>query len=388
MSVYLSPWSLDKLLGLWYRATSGPAVARVCRPRERCFVVSEEPPLLPQRQRTRYCVYALVKRGRPSLQAASLLKKALRTIATGKPLLFGFKDTEATTLQYVCISCRRDTEHPLFLRLGEGSLWARLVGYVKKCREQPPLGNKFWIILEPLSTVEETMDRISKLKGKLLPNYYGYQRFGTRRPNTHLLGLALLARDPVSYLDEFLDSPYPDESSENKLCRLRRWRGCDSALYESFLARKAHSLRDHVAGLSRKILSLYASALQAYLFNLYLSLRIEKGYELSEPIKGERGKTSPPLALVPGIGYRLGIDGEARRILEYVIESVGINRNALEKPFPVIGKVRPYWRPVALLPRHLGAKKLGNRIVLSFELGPGEYATIVLRELVKIPDGL
>ena len=388
MDIYLSPWSLDRLLGLWYRATSGSAVARICRPRERCFIVGEEPPILPQRQRARYCVYALVKRGRPSLQAISLLKRALRTIAMGKPLFFGLKDTEATTLQYVCVPCRRDAEHPVFLRLGEGSVTARLVGYSENCREQPPLGNKFWIILEPLGNIEETVERISKLGGKMLPNYYGYQRFGTRRPNTHLLGLALLSRDPVSYLDELLDSPYPDESGGNKLCRLRRWRGCSSALYESLLARKARSLRDYVAGLSRKILSLYASALQAYLFNLYLSLRIEKGYELDKPIKGERGKTSPPLALVPGIGYRLGIEGEARGILEYVIEHVGLSENALEKPFPVIGRVKPYWRPVALTPKHLGARILGDRVVLSFELGPGEYATIVLRELVKIPDGL
>ena len=388
MDTYLSPWSLDRLLGLWYRATSGPAVARICRPRERCFIVSEEPPILPRRQRARYCVYALVKRGKPSLQAISLLKRALQTIATGKPLFFGLKDTEATTLQYVCVPCRYNAEHPAFLRLGEGSVTARLVGYSEKCREQPPLGNKFWIILEPLSNTEETVERINKLKGKMLPNYYGYQRFGTRRPNTHLLGLALLARDPVSYLSELLDSPYPDESGGNKLCRLRRWRGCDSALYEALLARKARSLRGHVAGLSRKILSLYASALQAYLFNLYLSLRIEKGYELDKPIKGERGKTSPPLALVPGIGYRLGIDGEARRILEYVIEHVGLSKNALEKPFPVIGRVKPHWRPVALTPKHLGARVLGNKVVLSFELGPGEYATIILRELVKIPDGL
>lgn len=388
MDTYLSPWSLDRLLGLWYRATSGPAVARICRPRERCFIVSEEPPILPRRQRARYCVYALVKRGKPSLQAISLLKRALQTIATGKPLFFGLKDTEATTLQYVCVPCRYSAEHPAFLRLGEGSVTARLVGYSEKCREQPPLGNKFWIILEPLSNTEETVERINKLKGKMLPNYYGYQRFGTRRPNTHLLGLALLARDPVSYLSELLDSPYPDESGGNKLCRLRRWRGCDSALYEALLARKARSLRGHVAGLSRKILSLYASALQAYLFNLYLSLRIEKGYELDKPIKGERGKTSPPLALVPGIGYRLGIDGEARRILEYVIEHVGLSKNALEKPFPVIGRVKPHWRPVALTPKHLGARVLGNKVVLSFELGPGEYATIILRELVKIPDGL
>ncbi len=388
MGTYLSPWSLDRLLGLWYRVTNGPAVARICRPRERCFIVSEKPPILPRRQQAWYCVYTLVKRGKSSLQAVSLLRRALRTIATGKPLFFGLKDTEATTLQYVCIPCRHDAEHPLFLRLGEGSVLARLVGYNEECKEQAPLGNRFWIILEPLGSIRETVERINKLKEKMLPNYYGYQRFGTRRPNTHLLGLALLERDPISYLDELLDSPYPDESSGNKLCRLRRWRGCDSTLYESLLARKVRSLRDYVAGLPRKILSLYASALQAYLFNLYLSLRIEKGYELDKPIKGERGKTSPPLALVPGIGYRLGIDGEARRILEYVIEHIGLSKNALEKPFPVIGRVKPYWRPVALTPKHLGARVLGNKVVLSFELGPGEYATIVLRELVKIPDGL
>ncbi len=388
MDIYLSPWSLDRLLSLRYRVTSGPAVARICRPRERCFIVSEEPPIPPQRQRARYCVYALLKRGKPSLQAVSSLRKALQTIATGRPVFFGLKDAEATTLQYVCIPCQRDTEHPLFLRLGDGSVLARLVGYSEKCREQSPLGNKFWIILEPLDSIEEIMKRINNLKGKLLPNYYGYQRFGTRRPNTHLLGLALLVRDPVSYLNEFLDSLYPDESSKNKLCRLRRWRDCDSALYESLLARRARSLRDYVAGLSRKILSLYASALQAYLFNLYLSLRIEEGYELDEPIKGERGKRSTPLALVPGIGYRIGIDGEARRILEYAIESIGLSRNALEKPLPVIGNVKPYWRPVALLPKHLSIRIIGNRVVLSFGLGPGEYATIVLRELVKIPDWL
>ena len=387
MSLYPSPWSLDRLLGLRYRVTSGHEVARVCQPRESCFIVGEEPPIT-IRAKGRYCVYVLVKKGKPTLQAISVLEKKLLGRRHGRAVFFGLKDTDATTLQYVCAPCQpgssQGREGPI--RLGEGA-WARLVGYTDHCRSTPPEGNRFWIILEPLREVDDVLARLAELGSKLLPNYYGYQRFGTRRPNTHLLGLSLIKRDYATYLGELLGSPYPDESTDNQLCRLRAWRGCESGLYESMLSARAESVNDFVTKLPYKIVSLYVSALQAYIFNLYLSKRIELGYRLSERIKGERGN-STPLAPVPGLGYRIGVSGEARQILRDVLESIGLSEEDIRRPVPRIKRVKPFWRPIAFRIDSIRAKKIGDRVVVFFRLGYGMYATTVLRELVKIPDGL
>ncbi|BEP17990.1 tRNA pseudouridine(13) synthase TruD [Pyrofollis japonicus] len=383
-----SPWSLDYLLGLKYIVLDGKPVARIARPRERSFIVREIAPSFFLRDEGSFCVYLVAKRGLSTHAAVAMLAKALRNHIRGRPRFFGLKDTDATATQYVCIPCKGDPPRHVNLR----NIWARLIGRTDVCKERPPEGNRFWIILEPLNSPDKIVEKIIDLREKLLPNYYGYQRFGTRRPNTHLLGIALLLGNYVDYADEMINSPYPDEDPESIRCRLVGWspEACiGSKLYEFTVASESRCLSDLVKKLPKGIYSVYFSALQAFIYNLYLSKRIEKGVGINEKLSGERIIGNRVYAPVPGIGYKIGVEGEARQLLRSVLDDIGLSEEEISKPLHKSMRSRPYWRPVYMKPEGLQARKLADgKVLIEFSLEHGMYATIVLRELVKIPDGL
>ncbi|BES82790.1 tRNA pseudouridine(13) synthase TruD [Pyrodictium abyssi] len=378
---------LDLLLGLEYRLRCGRPPACVARPRERSFIVAELPELTLE-PGGRYCVYALAKRGLPSLDAARLLARRLG-VNPRQASIAGLKDTEATTLQYICLPCPR--EPPAIVAV-PGRLWARLVGRASRCPRRGVLrGNRFTIVLEPVSaSCREVVEAAEALRGAKLPAYYGYQRFGTRRPNTHLQGLALLRGDLAWYARELLGSPYPDESPATARCRASLWRSeeCQgSRLYEATVARRAASPADLPALLPRGVAEIQLAALQAYIFNRYLSLRLARGHSLDEKLPGERLVGGRPHAPVPGIGYRLGTGGEAAELLEEALEPLGIGLEDLAEPPPGLPRLRPYWRPVYTVPEGLEARIIpGCRVAIAFSLEKGMYATLVLRELAEPPE--
>lgn len=356
----------------------------MAKPRERSFIVAEEPELALE-PRGRYCVYLLAKRGLPSGAAARLLARLIGAPAEAA-MIAGLKDTEATTLQYACLPCPRD---PPVLVTVPGRLWARLLGRASRCPRRGVLrGNRFTIVLEPLGSCRELEEALESLRAARLPAYYGYQRFGTRRPDTHLQGLALLRGDQAAYARELLASPYPDESPAARRCRRSLWRapGCSgSRLYEARAAgAKGPGWLRHLV--PRQVLELQLAALQAYIFNRYLSLRISMGHSLGEKLPGERLLGGRPYAPVPGIGYRLGTGGAARELLEEAIGSIGLSPEDLAKPPPGLPRLRPYWRPVYTTPQGLAAARLpGCRLAVRFSLERGMYATLLLRELAEPP---
>ncbi|OWJ54890.1 tRNA pseudouridine(13) synthase TruD [Pyrodictium delaneyi] len=387
MSLCRSNNLLDLLIAMEYRLLCTGPVACIARPRERSFVVAELPELTIEED-GRYCVYVLAKRGLPSLDAARLLARMLGANPRSVNIA-GLKDTGATTVQYACLPCPRE---PRELVTVPGRLWARLVGRTNRCPRRGVLkGNQFTIVLEPVSaTPQEVMEAARGLARAKLPAYYGYQRFGTRRPNTHLQGLALLRGDLALYARELLGNPYPDEGPETARCRATLWRGrgcSESRLYEARVARDAASPGDLARLLPRGVLELQLAALQAYVFNRYLSLRIAHGYSLEERLPGERQVEGRPYAPVPGIGYRLGTGGKAAELLEEALEPLGISLETLAEPPPGLPRLRPYWRPVYTVPEGLRARILPDgRVALSFTLEKGMYATLVLRELAEPPE--
>ncbi|HID40880.1 MAG TPA: tRNA pseudouridine(13) synthase TruD, partial [Pyrodictium sp.] len=192
------------------------------------------------------------------------------------------------------------------------------------------------------------------------------------------------------YVRELLGNPYPDESPETARCRATLWRsrGCsESRLYEARVARDAASPGDFARLLPRGVLELQLAALQAYVFNRYLSLRIAHGYSLEERLPGERQVEGRPYAPVPGIGYRLGTGGKAAELLEEALEPLGISLETLAEPPSGLPRLRPYWRPVYTIPKGLRARILPDgQVALSFTLEKGMYATLVLRELAEPPE--
>ncbi len=376
MRLCSSPDPLDKLLAMDYRVRCGPPLARIARPRERSFIVLEEHSL-PARITGGACLYLVAKRGLSTAEAAARLSRLLG----GQARYLGLKDAEATTVQLVCIEpCPGGA--PQFIRLP--GLWARLLQRSPRCPgRRSLLGNKFTIILEPLGGAPERIcEELKRAAEAGLPAYYAYQRFGTRRPSTGHAALAALAA-AHRFLWELLDYDYPDEMPETRRCRRTLWRSeACSGGYEAQLApRPGRLLPRSIPGF---VASIHSSALQALVFNAYLSERLRRGYDLWEPVPGERRGAGAPLAPVPGVGYRLRIGGEAAKILGEALTRLGLDEEMLEKPPPLLEKRRPYWRPVAVKPRRLACRVTGGMVVVGFSLDTGMYATLLLREVTGV----
>jgi tRNA pseudouridine13 synthase len=376
---------LDIHVGMMYRVTR-PGGCKAClpAPRERSFIVVEDHGLEISGSGG-YCAYILAKRGLSSHDAARLLAKLLGA-RPGSVKLLGLKDAEATTVQLAILPCGRDM--PAHVRV-EGRLWARFAGRVEELPRPGRLrGNSFTILVSPVGcTASRLAEKVEELAGGLLPAYYSYQRFGSRRPNSHLVGLMLLRGDLRGAWEEIVAKLYPDESPQARLCRAARWvlDGCRMPwAYEPLIAEKpAERLLDIMP---RPLAEIFSSAVQAYIFNLYLSARIEWGYELTERVKGERlTADGRPLAPVPGVGYRIGVSGEARRLLRRALEEAGLGEEELARAH---WKLRsgPYWRPVYTRLKALRVAELGGLVVVRFWLERGMYATLLLRELIDYPD--
>ena len=380
-----SPDPLDQLTAALYRASCRyPPPLRIAGPRERSFIVVEQP-LTPPGSSGGYCSYLVAKRGLPSTAAAAMLARLL-----GAPWasVAGLKDTEATTVQEVCLPCPPNPPMRLAVR---GRLWARLLGRRGRCPRRGELrGNCFTVVMEAPGPREaaEAAETLRQLAAQPLPAYYGYQRFGTRRPNTHIVGLLLIRGDYEQLIYELLASGYPDESPDAKACRRARWSPPEcrrSRLYEAAIAER---LKTTPMGprslLPRTVAELAAGAVQAYIYNYYLSLRIERGHPLTVRLTGERlAVNGTPMAPVPGVGKRVGAGGEARKLLLEAIEMVGLTVEQLSNPAPGSPRLRGYWRPVAMTVQGLKVAVEDDRLVLRFCLEKGMYATTLLREVAS-----
>ncbi len=349
--------------------------------RERSFIVVEEP--LAQCSVGERVLAILFKRGIDTLGALRAVARLLH-LPVSSIGVAGLKDANASTIQYVSLPLTPLIEKALQERkvftMANGRVILRLL-----CRTRIRIspgklkGNRFTIVLRVNSDVVKEL--IKATARQPLLNYYGYQRFGTNRPNTHVVGLLLALSDPI-LVNEVIGSPYPDESEEALHCRLSYWRG-DCRLtkrkwYEHELVGE-YSMANLWTKIRKVIGRLALSGLQAYIFNLYLSERVKQGYDHTVILTGERrGVNGYPLAPIPGRGVKL--EGEARRVLREALEAHGLSLSLVERIH-----ARGYWRPLYVKPRDLESIVANDLVVLRFSLEKGAYATTLLREIAKNP---
>ncbi|RUM47953.1 MAG: hypothetical protein DSY37_00990 [Hyperthermus sp.] len=376
---------LDLLVGMLYRLLPEKTYAKIASPRERSFIVMEqyrsEIPGMAGKQ-GHYCIYLMVKRGEASIDAARSIARRIGVAV--QPLIYGLKDAEATTLQVVCMKCEPGQARPLVTV--PGRVWARLLAKTAHCPSRNLMrGNCFIVILEALDNLEEVMQAIQYVFSARLPAYYAYQRFGTRRPNSHIIGKIMLINDRRSLLLELLDSDYPDESPMSIKCRRLLWvsEECShTRLYERRIAEAILHGKNIDRSIPHHVKRIAVSALQAYIFNIYLSLRIREGYPLTKPLSGERLKGSRPLAWVPGIGEPLTLKDEAGELLARALEYAGLTASDLRNPPRLVPRVHGYWRPIYTQVTSPSLDMVDEgRLVARFCMERGMYASLVLREI-------
>ncbi|WP_440765452.1 tRNA pseudouridine(13) synthase TruD [Natronorubrum sp. DTA7] len=266
-----------------------------------------------------------------------------------------------------------------------------------------------------------------------VPNFFGQQRFGSRRPVTHKVGLEIARGNWEGAVMSYLGNPTDAEPEGTQKARafVQETRDWQEAL-ERFPNRLRYERsmlhgvvdcdgepgpEDFRAALERvpsNLQRLFVHAAQSYAFNLMLSERLERGLPFDEPVEGdvacfadtdapeglelpdtdrlqrvderrvrsvtrhcERGRAFVTAPLV-GTETELA-DGEQGEIERAVLDDLGLTPENFDLP----GEFHSTGTRRAMLVR-TDLEVETDPLTLSFALPKGSYATVVLREFLKV----
>ncbi|WP_456421383.1 tRNA pseudouridine(13) synthase TruD [Thermococcus sp.] len=384
------------------------------------FVVIEEP--LPSIfEGRKNAIFLLKKRNWDTMTAVKEIAK--RAGISHREIGFaGTKDRHALTYQYISVPLEAKGKVES-LRIRDIEL--TFVSYGRFIKLGHLLGNRFKIIVRDVD--EGAFKRVKEIIHELrekggFPNYFGYQRFGEKRVVNHLIGKLLLQGNFDEAARLFLG--YAGGSMEGDDARRDFWEtgDVDRALeafprflrYERTLLytyKRTGSWKKAFLSLPLPIMRIFIHSYQSYLFNLYLSKRIEE-MPLNEALVGDiavqvkggipyrdrtyrvtetniefvNEKIRKGQAMVSGplFGFAMrkakGLPGELER---EILEEEGIDLEAfkrLPKPLNEPGGRRELLiRPLGLTYGYVPGKGMCFR----FFLPKGVYATSVLREIMK-----
>ncbi|ALT67967.1 tRNA pseudouridine(13) synthase TruD [Methanobrevibacter millerae] len=390
------------------------------------FYVEEIPELIPTGEGPNVWVW-IEKIGRTTLDVVLDIARDLH-IDRKRMGFAGMKDKKALTRQWICIA-NMDSEEQFrqvenldiyktdFLKITRGR---------KKLRMGQLKGNKFRILIRDLDDIEKSADIANDVLKELevtgVPNYFGWQRFGRPRTNTHLVGEALIHNDLAEAVRIYVGNPSEDESLENQKARQAYDDGdLEKSLelmgkgmrYEKMIVRqlikdsKKGELDDKaymnaIHALPKPLQRMFVHAYQSYLFNDVVSRRVEMG--INKYIEGDiiidndenivRDKTSDEYQemidnfevnpTVPLFGTKVPFaGGEVGEMEKSVLESYGLEKSDFEVPkMPRLGS-HGLRRALRFQVWDASAKATDEGVLAEFSINKGSYATAVLREVMK-----
>jgi len=402
----MRPPPIDLELGLEVYVTSTPPLEARLADRPSSLIVEEIPPKdLEVKGEGRYAIYLLEKRMMTTTRAVA---KAARFLGAPRGIIgyAGLKDKDAVTRQLISVPVRLAGR--LMENAGEKDLKLRLLGFSDKPLRRGMLeGNRFKLRLATPSPSKACMvfEELRAIGG--IPGYYGYQRFGTRRPNTHRVGMMLHRRMWMNAVREIAGHPYPHEDARSREARMLFDEGLygealkkypRSLTYERIIARLAAKGRSPIQvlrALPRRLLEFFLEAYASYLYNRILSRKLlETGGDPAATISGEAPETCSrgdvvrgacrPFLPVPGYRLgRLGVKGRVGEIVREVLAEEEVEPSCFKVEELGI-RVKAYWRRsfAPFVEEALCIEGEGEA-TLSFALPRGMYASIVVREIAK-----
>jgi len=346
---------LERLWGIESNAFKPLMDTLVWIERPRGFVVSEPPPLTGPNGS--WAVYLVERVGLDTLRAARIL--AHRLGAEGYTVQ-GLKDSCAIAYQYMAFRRPRET----LASLTAGGLRAWLLG--RRSSPLRPGGHGFnFFRLEVRLEDPALAPSLCRIlcRVRWLPGFYGPQRFGIERPNTHIYGLLRLRGEYGSLIAEYatrypLESPARPGDYESKAIELARLDASPLA------ARGVGPARIHL------------EALQAYIFNRTLSKALSRGFDIHSlatsriPVTCPTGRVWAPAAYLPPRALSAG--GAWAGLVKSVMVEEGLDPGLLS---PLPSPRRPLAFPICRL--DCRPSESGARILVA--LPSGAYATILLR---------
>lgn len=348
------------------------------------------------------------KRGIPTDEAVRRIAKRLglnrREVGHA-----GLKDARARTTQWISVPAPRG-ELPA-LDDGQMKVLAAAL-HRNKLKVGHLLGNRFRIRVRgsaPAAPVARQALELLSRRG--VANYFGLQRFGRER-HTHLLGQALVREDPARFVELLLGGQGEGRLGEAKAAFRAGDLPSAAQLVPPSCEAEAHVARALARGaseaeaarsLSLKWSGFFAAAWQSWLFNTYLTRRLDR-IDALEPgevatlhrngaafLVEDAGREQPRCA-----AFEISPSGPlfGRRLLR---PAEGSGPRALEDELlaelapgvgPEVGEAlgaRPQGerRPLRIQLRDLAVEVEGQDLLLGFFLPRGSYATAVLEELFQ-----
>lgn len=414
-----SPYPLDHTLGLSWYVSDQDGIGGRLRSEPEDFIVEEIADTPDPEGTGPYLICRVTKRNWDQQRAIREIANRLG-ISHQRIGFAGTKDKRAVTTQYISVY-KGDPEKIASLHIPDITIEP-----VSASHQQISLGNlqgnRFKISLTEYVTLKEGMAPADLLSGlsEGVPNYFGYQRFGVQRPVTHLTGLDILRGSYEDAVRTFVGTPSDGESEEAVEGRKFYLDTGDAkaalhlipvrlSLERSLLHHLVSKPEDYAGAFHtfpRTLRSMFVSAVQSWLFNRALSMRIEEGRGLADPGPGDHilystGKSDVvSLATVKMAAMQVKRDrcriaifmqgsepvdpsGPDDKNMTWLMEEEGITAEMFASASTFL-ETRFSGAPRSiLLKSDIGVEKGEDRMTFSFNLQPGQYATTVLREIMK-----
>jgi tRNA pseudouridine13 synthase len=385
---------IDSQIGIYLYTTKFPGIGGKIRINPEDFEVSELISKRATNSITTESGYAVYKLKKKKIDTNHALSGVFRKTGVRLKSL-GLKDASAITEQFVGSPHKGkpiedfSTEKYSLIK----------IGFTKKpLSKKDMIGNNFKIHISDCSD-----DLSSFVEHNCILNFYGYQRFGSKRPVTHLIGKAILQRNFDMAVDLILTFTSSYDSAENTEIRNKLSDKTNYVKYydevpsqmdiERIVLKEMIDHDDPIRAIRAIPLSLrrfYIQAYQSFIFNQSLSAAFLDGENLFESQSGDVCYDSKSIIgkfkdgveqylSLPFVGYSY----YKKTRFDYQISKILNQEEITPKDF-FIKEMQEVsseggFRQAAI---HC-SDYLSDKNNVEFSLSRGSFATILLREIMK-----
>ncbi len=344
------PHPIDKFIGLlkYFTESRPPCEISINRPYD--FHVIEIPYVTEGREN----LYLLTKCCIDTIHAIRELERLTKT-----PWNYsGLKDANAITVQF---ASSKTTLNDETIRIGKSKcIRVKRIGKGSLVRGVTN-GNLFVLLLKAKCEIREYLREVLN-ELECIPGIYGYQRFGTKRPVTHVIGKLILKGEYEEAVNVLLGEPTPWEGPSSRELRKRYYLEGPKVYLEApkYMDIEREVAKDVLRGLPPEkalrrlgVFKLFLNAFQAYIYNIAITTEEETSRFTRTP------------------GY------DTWKLYKEYFELNGITKRDLRK-YRVKGSRRePCYKTDVKI------EEVDGKTALVFALPKGYYATSLLREIFK-----
>ena len=405
----------ERSVGIDWHVTDGPPCSARVKSAPEDFMVEELvsiPGMTTGPRADYFPLYRVEKRSVDTMHMAREISAALRSRVS----YAGLKDKRAVAVQYLSPSSRRSAWPAKVVR---EKFIATLVGYVPAPLGRSALvGNRFSVVLRSCCAdvgkrVTEAMEAASSGR---IPNFYGLQRFGVSGAGTHRVGRAMvkgefreavtmmLAHDKLGARPEVAEA-LREERYEDLVNAIPETMDTEAAVARE-LARHPGDWVRALRAIPVKLRRLHVQAYQSFIFNRTMSLAVKEGADFFRYAPGDNWAEASEdgLRVSNPRGVRDPPTGNAVPLVQlagYAFRDYGSRFDALTKRVLGNESVEPAhfyiqgmqevsqdggFRGPSLAKREGAWAAEGDTDSMKFTLPKGQYATVLLREVVKAQD--